>query len=83
MKHLMTWLFTLADSLAIVVIMRWMFRLGTPKRDWWQVERVAARVGRWIRGWRVHLRDWLGLTESAWQRLRDQYRAGRYGVEGT
>ena len=77
------WLLTIADSVVLIIVMRWAFRIGSPGRDWRTVSSVCGRIGRWVRGWRVHLRDLLGLTDDAWRRLREQYQAGKYGTEGT
>lgn len=77
------WVFTIIDSVVLLVCMRWLFRLATPQADIRTVSGWLGRARRWVLGWRVHLRDALGLTTEAWQRLRADYQAGRYGVEGT
>lgn len=83
MSMLLRWLFTLLDGLGLALAMSYLLRVRNLRRDWWSVQHAAGAMRRWVRGWRIYLRDLAGMTDAAWLRLRDQYRAGRFGIEGT
>lgn len=77
------WIMTALDSAALLVLMRWLFHLSTPRRDLWHAVEWLAHCRRALAHLRVRLFGALGATDLAWRRLRDRYQAGKYGVEGT
>lgn len=77
----------LAGTAAVILAYRYLLRLGTPRRDWWQLEEWALRLGGWLTRRTAAMRLWLytmlGLTDAAWRELRARYQSGKFGEAGT
>lgn len=76
-----------ATFLGVILLYRWMLRLGTPRNDWWHIveswQRGRTLVVRGESMARMWLFSQLGLTQAAWRQLRSRYRSGAFGEAGT
>lgn len=87
MRTLLRWLLATAGSVVTFLSGRWLMGLSTPRKDaraarWWAEECgiLLVRGGNYLR---MALWRWLGIADWRLWRLREKYRHGRYGVEGT
>lgn len=81
------WVLRLASTAGLILVYRYMLRMGTPRDDWWHV------VEGWYRGRqvvtqgaamaRIWLMSQLGITQAAWRTLRARYQNGAFGEAGT
>lgn len=77
----------LPASVAVLLLARYLSKLGTPRQDWWQVEEWYQQAMGWLRrrisGWRARFLANLGFTGYMWERMRRRYQAGAFGEQGT
>lgn len=81
----------LASATGLIILYRWLLRMGTPRNDWWHVVEAAHRLNGGIRKAARMARMWLlwqmGVVpesvQAAWRTIRARYQAGAFGEAGT
>ncbi len=87
MRRLWRALTSFVLSGGIMLLARWSMRVSRPADDLQVVRRAWWRVEEWARDcWTILWRTYGPVTSdmrTAWERLRERYRGGAFGVEGT
>jgi hypothetical protein len=77
----------LLSGAALLLLSRWSLRVARPTDDLAAAWRVWWRVEEWARDcWTILWRAYGPVTtdmRTAWERLRERYRGGAFGLEGT
>ena len=81
------WLYRVASVTGMLLLYRWMLRMGTPGNDWWYVVEYWQRGRRIVTKGAGMARIWLlsqlGITQGMWRRLQARYQSGAFGEAGT
>ena len=77
----------LATSSTTILVARYLFGLASPRRDWavvrWYLVEWSVEMPKLLSHLRLALWALLGLTDARLWQLRDRYRSGEFGTEGT